>query len=166
MAAATAGPRAPTLGGIGISSSKEPDAALAEAIAQRGCILRGIVGSTVHGLSNAGTDDRDEMGVCIEPAEYIAGLRPFEHWVYRTQPEGAPSGPGDLDLTIYQLLSNSGRRSLRSRKAHAVTSHHSRAAHPAWPSDSSSSSSRMCAWWLLGAAACPISSRDPWCTCS
>jgi uncharacterized protein len=93
----------PTLGRVGVSSSKEPDPALAEKIARRGCILRGLVGSTVHGLSNPGTDDRDEMGVCIEPPAYIAGLRPFEHWVHRTQPEGSPSGPGDLDLTIYGL---------------------------------------------------------------
>ena len=42
-------------------------------------------------------------GVCIEPPEYVIGLRPFEHWVLRTQPEGMPSGPGDLDLTIYGL---------------------------------------------------------------
>jgi uncharacterized protein len=88
---------------MGVSNSKEPDLTIAESIARRGCILRGIVGSTVHGLSNPSTDDRDEMGVCIEPIEYIAGLRPFEHWVFRTQPEGAPSGPGDLDLTIYGL---------------------------------------------------------------
>jgi uncharacterized protein len=57
----------------------------------------------VHGLANPGTDDRDEMGVCVEPPEYVTGLRAFEHWVFRTQPEGAPSGPGDLDLTIYGL---------------------------------------------------------------
>jgi len=88
---------------VNVSSSKEPDVALAETIARRGCILRGLVGSTVHGLSNPGTDDRDEMGVCIEPPEYVTGLRPFEHWVYRTQPDGVPSGPGDLDLTIYGL---------------------------------------------------------------
>ncbi len=88
---------------MGASNSKERDASLAESIARKGCILRGIVGSTVHGLSNPGTDDRDEMGVCIEPIEYIAGLRPFEHWVFRTRPEGVPSGPGDLDLTIYGL---------------------------------------------------------------
>ena len=43
------------------------------------------------------------MGVCVEPPEYVAGLRPFEHWVFRTQPEGVASGPGDLDLTIYGL---------------------------------------------------------------
>ncbi len=29
-----------------------------------------LVGSTVHGLGNPATDDRDEMGVCIEPREY------------------------------------------------------------------------------------------------
>lgn len=66
-------------------------------------MLRALVGSTVHGLSNPGTDDRDEMGVCVEPREYVLGLREFEHFVYRTQPEGHPSGPGDLDLTIYGL---------------------------------------------------------------
>jgi uncharacterized protein len=88
---------------MGVSNSKEPDARLAEQVARGGCILRGIVGSTVHGLSNPGTDDRDEMGVCVEPPEYVAGFRSFDHWVFRTQPEGAPSGPGDLDLTIYGL---------------------------------------------------------------
>ena len=88
---------------VGVSRSKEPDLARAEAIATDGCILRGLVGSTVHGLTNAGTDDRDEMGVCIEPEAYILGLRPFEHWVFRTQDEGTSSGPGDLDLTIYGL---------------------------------------------------------------
>ena len=43
------------------------------------------------------------MGVCIEPPEYLLGFRRFEHFVYRTQPEGVPSGPGDLDLTVYGL---------------------------------------------------------------
>ena len=81
-----------TLCVMGLSNSKEPDAKRAERVAQDGCILRGIVGSTVHGLSNPGTDDRNEMGGCIEPAEYVAGLRPFDHWVFRTQPEGLPSG--------------------------------------------------------------------------
>jgi predicted nucleotidyltransferase len=85
------------------SHSKEPDPARAEAVATNDCILRCVVGSTVHGLSNPGTDDRDEMGVCVEPREYVLGLRSFEHWVSRTQPEGVPSGPGDLDLTIYGL---------------------------------------------------------------
>jgi predicted nucleotidyltransferase len=88
---------------VGTAHSKEPDRRRAERIALRGCILRSLVGSTVHGLANPGTDDRDEMGVCIEPPEYVLGLRPFEHWVSRTQPEGSASGPGDLDLTVYGL---------------------------------------------------------------
>jgi uncharacterized protein len=88
---------------VGVADSKEPDLELARRIAEDGCVLRTVVGSTVHGLSNPGTDDRDEMGVCIEPREYVLGLRPFEHLVYRTQPPGEPSGPGDLDLVIYGL---------------------------------------------------------------
>src|SRR5687767_6636650 len=84
-------------------NSLEPDRERALQVAQDNCILRGLVGSTVHGLSNPGTDDRDEMGVCIEPPEYVLGLRRFEHCVARTQPEGSPSGPGDTDLTIFSL---------------------------------------------------------------
>ena len=33
----------------------------------------------------------------------LLGFHRFEHFVYRTQPEGVPSGPGDLDLTVYGL---------------------------------------------------------------
>lgn len=84
-------------------SSRERDHERARQVALDGLILRGLVGSTVHGLANPGTDDRDEMGVCIEPPEYVIGLRSFEHYVFRTQEEGVPSGPGDLDLTIYGL---------------------------------------------------------------
>lgn len=66
-------------------------------------ILRGLVGSTIHGVSVSGQDDRDEMGICIEPRDYVIGLRHFETHVWRTQPEGVKSGPGDLDLTIHSL---------------------------------------------------------------
>ena len=78
-----------------------------------GTILRGTVGSTVHGLHHGGQDDRDEMAVYVEPPEYLLGLRRargirgglfgFEHYVERTQPEGVRSGPGDLDLVAYSL---------------------------------------------------------------
>ena len=64
-------------------------------------ILRGVVGSTIHGVSVSNQDDRDELGICIEPREYVIGLRHFETHVWRTQPEGVKSGPGDLDLTIH-----------------------------------------------------------------
>ena len=72
-------------------------------VAEPNTVLRGLVGSTVHGLHLEGSDDRDEMGVCIEPPEYVVGLQRFEQWTYRTQPEGKRSGPGDLDLTVYSL---------------------------------------------------------------
>ncbi|MGW4640877.1 nucleotidyltransferase domain-containing protein [Sphaerisporangium sp. NPDC004334] len=74
-----------------------------EAIAGALTILRCQVGSGVHGTAIAGTDDRDEMGICLEPPDYVIGLRHFDQYVYRTQPEGVRSGPGDLDLTVYSL---------------------------------------------------------------
>lgn len=43
------------------------------------------------------------MAVAIEPPEAALGLVGFEHWVYRTKPEGVRSAPGDLDLTTYSL---------------------------------------------------------------
>jgi hypothetical protein len=83
-------------------------------IVEQNTILRATVGSTVHGLHHGAQDDRDEMAVFIEPPEYLLGLRlarkqgvrnpyRFEHWVERTQPEGARSGPGDLDVVAYSL---------------------------------------------------------------
>lgn len=87
-------------------------------VAQPNLILRATVGSTAHGLHLAGTDDRDEMGVCIEPPEYVIGLKRFEQWIHRTaedrarhQPEAdqrrhgrtPPSQAGDLDLVVYSL---------------------------------------------------------------
>lgn len=72
-------------------------------IAEAGTILRCQVGSGVHGTAIDGYDDRDEMGICVEPPEYVIGLKPFEQYIYRSQPEGARSGAGDLDLTIYSL---------------------------------------------------------------
>lgn len=72
-------------------------------IAEHHTILRAVVGSNVHGLARNGQDDRDEMGVCLEPPECVIGLRRFEQWTHRTQPDGVRSGPGDLDVTIYSL---------------------------------------------------------------
>jgi predicted nucleotidyltransferase len=66
-------------------------------------ILRGVVGSTTHGTSIDGQGDRDEMGVFIEPPEYVCGLTPIDHYIYRDQPEGVRSQPGDLELAMYSL---------------------------------------------------------------
>ena len=91
----------------------------ARLIAERGTILRVQVGSGVHGTSIAGQDDRDEMGVCLEPPEFVTGLARvpngingagpsvrFEQYERHTawdRPGGVAnrSGAGDLDVIIY-----------------------------------------------------------------
>lgn len=70
---------------------------------EQGTILRGVVGSTVHGLAIEGQDDRDEMGVFIESPAHVCGLTPLDHYVQRDRPAGVRSEPGDLDLTLYSL---------------------------------------------------------------
>lgn len=74
-----------------------------KAVALDNEILRGVVGSTAHGTAIDGQDDRDEMGVFVGPPEAVCGLDQVDHYIYRTQPEGVRSGPGDLDLTMYSL---------------------------------------------------------------
>ncbi|MFP5346349.1 MAG: DNA polymerase beta superfamily protein [Actinomycetes bacterium] len=67
-------------------------------------ILRSVVGSGVHGIAIEGTDDHDEMGVYIEPPEWVLGVeRHREDYIWRTQPEGVRSGHGDIDLVLYSL---------------------------------------------------------------
>lgn len=84
--------------------------ALSREDAEKRTILRGIVGSRVHGLHiEDGLEDRDEMGICIEPIGAAMGVHaPFEQFIYRSAAEregrhDAPSQGGDLDLTIYSL---------------------------------------------------------------
>ena len=80
-------------------------------IAATGMILRVLVGSTVHGTAIAGQDDRDEMGICVEPPNTVIGTGTFKHYIYRTAESNAPtakgispcSGPNDLDLIVYSL---------------------------------------------------------------
>jgi uncharacterized protein len=91
----------------------------ARRIAEEGLILRVQVGSGIHGTAVAGQDDRDEMGLCLEPPEYVTGVArvpsgtaasastvPFEQYERHTvwdQPGGLAnrSGPGDLDVIVY-----------------------------------------------------------------
>jgi hypothetical protein len=91
----------------------------ARAIAENGMILRVQVGSGVHGTSIAGQDDRDEMGLCLEPPQFVTGLGRvpdgvdgpansvrFEQYERHTawdRPGGIAnrSGAGDLDVIIY-----------------------------------------------------------------
>jgi uncharacterized protein len=91
----------------------------ARRIAEAGTILRCLVGSGLHGLSIAAQDDEDQMGVCVEPPEFLIGLRriwlpeqqesvkfgQYEHHTAWERPGGLAnrSGPGDLDVVIYSL---------------------------------------------------------------
>lgn len=73
----------------------------AREIAESNLILLGTVGSTAHGLNVPGSDDHDEMGVCMEPPTHVVGLDHFEQDVFRTKPQGVRSEHGDTDRTIY-----------------------------------------------------------------
>lgn len=90
----------------------------ARRIAQEGLVLRVQVGSGVHGTAVSGQDDRDEMGICLEPSRFVTGLArvpdgvdgtrwiDFEQYQRHTvwdQPGGLAnrSGAGDLDVVVY-----------------------------------------------------------------
>src|SRR6266851_1839442 len=91
----------------------------ARKIAEEGMILRVQVGSGVHGTSVSGQDDRDEMGLCLEPPQFVTGLarvpngirglepsvrfQQYERHTAWDRPGGVAnrSGAGDLDIIIY-----------------------------------------------------------------
>jgi len=91
----------------------------ARLIAEAGLILRVQVGSGVHGTAISGQDDRDELGLCLEPPQFVTGLARvpngirgenpsvrFEQYERHTawdRPGGVAnrSGAGDLDVIIY-----------------------------------------------------------------
>jgi uncharacterized protein len=52
------------------------------------------VGSGVHGTAIGGQDDRDEMGICLEPAAFVTGLA--------TVPSGLSAGGGRIPFEQYQ----------------------------------------------------------------
>lgn len=86
------------------------EAATTRAEVEAATILRCVVGSSAHGLHlNDGLEDRDEMGICIEPMSVAMSVAaPFEQFIYRSAAEregrhDAPSVGGDLDLVIYSL---------------------------------------------------------------
>ena len=73
-------------------------------VALGGEILRSVVGSGVHGIAIAGTDDHDELGVYLEPPSYVLGFEERRgDYIWRTQREGVRSGHGDTDLVLYSL---------------------------------------------------------------
>jgi len=68
-------------------------------------ILLVEVGSTAHGTGIAGGEDYDQLGVVVERPDQVLGLddRGMRTVMQRTQPEGARSGPGDVDRTLHSL---------------------------------------------------------------
>src|SRR3954452_2019375 len=57
-------------------------------IASSGLILRVQVGSGVHGITvDGGNDDRDEMGICLEPPAFVVGLTRVQNGI-----DGADGG--------------------------------------------------------------------------
>ncbi len=101
--------------------------------------LRVQVGSGVHGTSVDGQDDRDEMGICFEPPEFVTGLArvprgtgvtaatiPFDQYERHTawdRPGGLAnrSGPGDFDVIIYSARKWARRGCRTSRTARGWT---------------------------------------------
>jgi uncharacterized protein len=91
----------------------------AREIAEAGMILRVQVGSGVHGTSISGQDDRDEMGLCLEPPQFVTGLARVPNGIRDEAPSvvfeqyerhtawdrpgdvANRSGAGDLDVIIY-----------------------------------------------------------------
>lgn len=88
----------------------------ARRLAEAGTILLVQVGSGVHGTAVDGQDDRDEMGICLEPPAFVTGLArvrtPGGRWISFEQYElhtawerpgglAERSGAGDLDIVVY-----------------------------------------------------------------
>jgi hypothetical protein len=67
-------------------------------------ILLAEAGSTMHGVGVGAQDDLDLVLVRVEPfEELVTGSSSDQSVMVRTQPEGARSGPGDIDLQCYSL---------------------------------------------------------------
>lgn len=62
------------------------------------------VGSTAHGTGLPGHEDLDITAIVLEtPGEVLGLAGPPGTRFLRTKPEGVPSDPGDVDVTVYTL---------------------------------------------------------------
>lgn len=81
------------------------------ALQRRQVILLTTAGSKLIGMQQGLNSDSDEMGVCLETISEAVGFEPFNKPdIYRTAEDrtgqhDAPSGPGDIDLALYNLRS-------------------------------------------------------------
>jgi uncharacterized protein len=74
----------------------------ARTIAENGTILRVQVGSGVHGTSISGQDDRDEMGICLEPPEFVTGVARVPRGVGGGSGVGSGDGSGGIEFEQFQ----------------------------------------------------------------
>jgi hypothetical protein len=65
----------------------------ARKIAEEGMILRVQVGSGVHGTSISGQDDRDEMGLFLEPPQFVTGLARVPNGIRGPSPAYSTADP-------------------------------------------------------------------------
>ena len=65
-------------------------------------LLRSEIGSTLYG-TNLDTSDSDQMGIVVEPKEFVVGFDNFEQFTWRDPPQGEKSQAGDSEGTLYSL---------------------------------------------------------------
>lgn len=71
-------------------------------IAEGNSIYRVLNGSKLLGLDTPNSDT-DEMGIFVEPMEYVVGFKKMDHYKFQTQPDGFRAGENDTEVTIYSL---------------------------------------------------------------
>lgn len=77
-------------------------------LTSKNVVLLTVAGSELLGLRSHEESDRDELGIYVENMREIAGFGTEQHVVWRsaearTGNANEPSGPGDVDLTLYGL---------------------------------------------------------------
>jgi hypothetical protein len=80
----------------------------ARLVAEAGLILRVQVGSGVHGTAIAGSDDRDEMGLCLEPPRFVTGLAAARYLGYLQGQKAAMTGQAGAHTNRPELVAVHG----------------------------------------------------------
>lgn len=71
-------------------------------VAEANSIYRVLNGSKLLGLSTP-SSDTDEMGIFIEPLDYVVGFKKMDHYKFQTQPDGTRAGESDTEVIVYSL---------------------------------------------------------------
>lgn len=65
-------------------------------------IWRVINGSQLYGTATT-VSDEDQLGVFIEPLEYVVGFKRMDDYTWRSKPEGVRAEAGDTEISLYSL---------------------------------------------------------------